>query len=77
MDNPENPGYLWQVALDEAIRELNPGKLAARLAAADDSLFYRLFEIEGTIGNDDERLALEDAMEDIRILRNHAFPSRT
>ena len=68
-----NSPYLWQAALDEAIREFNPENLAARLAAADDAVFCRLLEIEGTTENEDERLALEDAMEDVRLLRSHAL----
>lgn len=69
----KNSPYLWQTALDEAIREFNPQKLAIRVAAADDAVFYRLLEIEGTTENEDERLALEDAMEDVRLLRSHAL----
>ena len=69
----ENTQYPWQLALTEAIRELNQERLAIRLAEADDAVFYRLLEIEGTIENEEERLALEDAMQDVRLLRNHTF----
>ena len=69
----ENTPYPWQLALTEAIRELNHERLAIRLAEADDAVFYRLLEIEGAAENEDERLALEDAMQDVRLLRSHAL----
>ena len=68
-----NLRYLWQTALAEAITELHSDELPTRLAAADDAIFYRLLEIEGTTDNGEERLALEEALGDVRLLRNHFF----
>lgn len=71
----KNTNYPWQLALSEAISETDSENLGVRLAAADDAVFYRLLEMEGS-DDDAERLALEDAMEDIRLLRSLALRFR-
>jgi hypothetical protein len=46
------------------------------LAAADDAVFHRLFALENKAGTEGERLALEDTMQDIRLLRENCFHFR-
>jgi hypothetical protein len=71
----KNAAYVWECTLVEAIREIDPDKAMARLRDADDAVFNRLLEIEGSNDDDDdeERSALEDAMDAIRLLRSHPF----
>jgi hypothetical protein len=45
---------------------------SSSLTDADDAIFNRLIELEGTSGNDEERLALEDTTQDIRMLRDRS-----
>jgi hypothetical protein len=64
-------GYRWQRAFFAALTEVDSEQYAARLAEADDGIFQRLLELEGTAGTDKERLTLEDTMESLRLLRNY------
>ena len=63
--------YQWQRAFFAVLTEVDSEKFAARLETADDGIFQRLLELEGTVGTDEERLALEDTMESLRLLRNY------
>jgi hypothetical protein len=65
----EPPEYQWRKIFMAALTDMNSGKFADRLAAADDAVFKRLFELEGKAGTDVERLALENTMQDLRMLR--------
>jgi hypothetical protein len=69
----KNAAYVWEHTLVVAIREIDPDKVTARLRDADDAVFNRLLEIEGSNDDDEERSALEDAMDAIRLLRSHPF----
>ena len=62
----------WQQAYLAAVTEADPDRLALRVAAADDAIFDRLLEIEGTPATDHERVALEDTMSDLRALRTYS-----
>jgi len=68
--------YQWQRAFFAALTEIDSEKFALRLAASDDQVFQRLLELEGTIGTDEERSALEDTMQSLRLLRNHDYHFR-
>jgi hypothetical protein len=63
--------YEWQRAFFAVLTEIDSEKFALRLAEADDGVFQRLLELEGTTGTDEERLALEDTMQSLRLLRNY------
>jgi len=65
MDTSE---YRWRQLFVAALVEIDFDKFVARLMAADDAVFNRLFELEGQDANSRERLALEETMEDIRLL---------
>jgi len=62
----------WREAYFAALTETNPGRLGARVSAADDAIFERLLELEGSTGTDNERVALEDTMRDLRALRAYS-----
>ena len=68
--------YRWRRLFLAALIELDSEKFAARLMAADDAVFNRLLELEGKSANNEERLALEVTMEDIRLLRDNCHHFR-
>jgi|HubBroStandDraft_6_1064221.scaffolds.fasta_scaffold2213292_1 hypothetical protein len=63
--------YRWRQLFVAALVELDSEKFSARLAAADDAIFDRLLGLEGKTESDEERLTLEDTMQDIRLLREN------
>ena len=73
MDSVE---YVWQRAFFAVLTEVDSEKFVARLVAADDEVFERLLELEGTVGNNKERLALEDTLQSLRLLRNYDYHFR-
>ena len=69
--------YVWQRAFFAVLTEVDSEKFLARLVAADDEVFERLIELEGTVGNNAERLALEDTLQSLRLLRNYDYHFRS
>ena len=69
--------YRWRRLFLAALIEIDSEKFAARLIAADDAVFNRLLELEGKDANYGERLALEDTMDDIRLLRENCHHFRS
>jgi hypothetical protein len=65
--------YQWQQPFLSVLTEVDTEKFAVRLAVADDALFNRLLELEGTSAANEERLALENTMQDLRLLRSHSY----
>jgi hypothetical protein len=61
----------WRHLFVAALTELDSEKFSERLIAADDAVFNRLLDLEGSAGTEEERTALEDALQDIRLLRNN------
>ena len=68
--------YLWQRAFFAVLTKVDSEKFVARLIVADDEVFERLLELEGTAGTDEERLALEDTLQSLRLLRNYDYHFR-
>jgi len=64
--------YEWRAHFVAALTKVDEEDSLASLAIADDAVFLRLLELEGTTGTDHERLALEDTMQDIRMLRDRS-----
>ncbi len=73
MDSVE---YVWQRSFFAVLTEVDSEKFVARLMIADDEVFERLLELEGTVGTEEERLALEDTMQSLRLLRNYDYHFR-
>lgn len=63
----------WRHLFVIALRELDSEKFVHRLTAADDAVFLRLLALEGKPADDEERMALEETLEDIRLLRNSCY----
>jgi hypothetical protein len=68
--------YLWQRAFFAVLTEVDSEKFVERLIVADDEVFERLLELEGTVGTAEERLALEDTLQSLRLLRNYDYHFR-
>jgi len=68
--------YLWQRAFFAVLTEVDSEKFVGRLIVADDEVFERLLELEGTVGTAAERLALEDTLQSLRLLRNYDYHFR-
>jgi len=73
----DNSDYQWRRLFVAALTEVDSEKFNARLSAADDAVFHRLLAIEDKVGTEGERLALEDTMQDIRLLRENCYHFRT
>jgi hypothetical protein len=74
--NMTTSDYRWRRLFVAALTETDSEKFSVRLNAADDAVFNRLLKIEEKVGTVEERLALEDTMQDIRLLRNNCFQFR-
>lgn len=61
--------YQWRAVFVAAIAEVDYEQFSTRLAAADDAVFNRLLALECEAKTDEERLALEDTMQEVRLLR--------
>jgi hypothetical protein len=68
--------YVWQRSFFAVLTEVDSEKFVARLIVADDEVFERLFELEGTLGTEQERVALEDTLQSLRLLRNYDYHFR-
>jgi hypothetical protein len=68
--------YVWQRSFFAVLTEVDSEKFVARLIVADDEVFERLFELEGTLGTEEERVALEDTLQSLRLLRNYDYHFR-
>lgn len=68
--------YQWCSLFVAALTEIDSETFSARLSAADDAVFHRLLALEGKAGTEGERLALEDTMQDIRLLRENCYHFR-
>ncbi len=60
----------WRGMFVAAIAEIDSERFSTRLIAADDAVFNRLLALECEGGSDGERLALEDTMQEVRLLRD-------
>jgi hypothetical protein len=68
--------YQWRNLFVAALTEIDSEKFSARLSASDDAVFHRLLALENKEGTEGERVALEDTMRDIRLLRENCYHFR-
>jgi hypothetical protein len=68
--------YRWRELFLAVLTELDSEKFQARLIVADDAVFNRLLDLESKAGTEEERIALEDTMQDIRLLRVNCYHFR-
>jgi hypothetical protein len=73
MDTSE---YQWRRLFWSALTDINSESSSIRLGLAEDAVFERLLQLEGSTDSGDERTALEDTMQDLRMLRNNSFHFR-
>ncbi len=73
MDNVE---YVWQRSFFAVLTEVDSERFLTRLMVADDEVFHRLLELEGSVGTNEERLALEDTLQSLRLLRKYDYHFR-
>jgi hypothetical protein len=69
--------FQWRELFVAALTETDSEMSFSRLTTVDDAVFHRLLELEGKEGTAEERLALEDTMQDIRLLRENCFYFRS
>ena len=72
----ENTEYSWRSIFVEALSGITCEKSLVALNTAEDAVFERLFELEGTSGTENERRSLEDTMQDIRLVRGRSYDFR-
>ncbi len=66
---PPNGFANWQQKYQDAMRESDPPKLAAKVADAESAIFLRLQTLSGDPDHDDEKRALHAAIESLRCLK--------
>jgi hypothetical protein len=59
----------WQGAYQEALLELNPTSLERKITNAEAAIFKRLQELSDNKDHHEERLALDDAISGLRVLK--------
>jgi hypothetical protein len=68
--------YVWQRSFFAVLTEVDSERFLTRLVVADDEVFHRLLELEGSVGTHEERLALEDTLQSLRLLRKYDYHFR-
>ncbi|HEY1470976.1 MAG TPA: hypothetical protein VGF61_18195 [Candidatus Acidoferrum sp.] len=59
----------WQAPLQDLILESDPEKLAEKARAVEALLFARLQQLDHDTDNRDEKVALQDALSIVRIMK--------
>lgn len=65
--------YEWQKSVRDALLELNPIVLKQKVADAETALFERLQTLAKADGTTEERQALEDAANSLRVLKRETL----
>jgi hypothetical protein len=60
---------VWQNPYIDAVQELDTQKFRQRVIAAEEAVLSRAHQIENLKGEDDEKLALNNALKSLRVLR--------
>lgn len=72
----ENSEYSWRSIFVEALSSITCEKSMAALHTAEDAVFERLLQLEGSTGTEEERRSLEDTMQDILLVRGRSYDFR-
>ncbi len=56
----------WQADLEAVLREADPDRVKLRVAALEKAIFDRFQEIAGQSGYEEERLAIDNAIHQLR-----------
>jgi hypothetical protein len=60
---------VWQNPYIDAVQELDTQKFRQRVIAAEEAVLSRAHQIENLITDNDEKLALNNALKSLRVLR--------
>jgi len=60
---------VWQNLYIDAVQEFDPHKFRQRVIAAEEAVLSRAHQIENLITDNDEKLAINDALKSLRHLR--------
>lgn len=67
----ENLGYtIWQKPYENALTELDPSKVAERIATAENAIALRIKQTSGSSGGQVEQRALKSAREALNTLKS-------
>ncbi len=67
-----SPRYSWQRFYEDAILETNQSRLAVMIQAAHAAIDARKQQLQGNEGSAEEQHAIEDALANLRVLRQEA-----
>jgi hypothetical protein len=70
---PDHNTFDWQSIVHEALVELNPEKLKAKVAQAEEAIFNRLQALDKDPQNAEERHALQDASNTLLTLKREVL----
>jgi len=76
MANLESAGlnqFGWQKPLRDALLELDPEQLQRKVTEAETAIFERLQELSLTPDSTEERRALQDATNSLRVLKKESL----
>ena len=74
--DPTSPKILypeWQPAYKDALLELDPKQLRARVTVAEAAIFNRLQALSNSTDSQAERQAIEDALAGLRVLKRDSL----
>ena len=60
---------IWQKLCVDAVQELDTHQLSQRVFAAEEAVLFRANQIKNLITNNDEKVAINDALKSLRFLR--------
>ena len=60
---------VWQKLCVDAVQELDTHQLSQRVFAAEEAVLFRANQIKNLITNNDEKVAINDALKSLRVLR--------
>ena len=70
---PDHDKFDWQDIVQDALVEVNPEQLRAKVAEAEEAIFKRLQVLDKTPENEKERHALQDAANTLLILKREVL----
>jgi hypothetical protein len=65
--------FEWQTPVREALLELDPERLEQKVANAEAAIFERLQVLSGDNGTAEERQALQDATNSLRVVKREVL----
>jgi hypothetical protein len=60
---------VWQTFCMDAVREFDPSQFLVRIDRAETAVLRRAKQLKNSTNDEDERLAVEDALKSLRFLK--------